>query len=826
MNVDQNIVDLLFGTALVVNAIVFLPQIIKVLRRKTSHVLSILTLGGWIFLQLTLLFYGIVNRNYLLALSCVFSLLTCIVVVILISRKPESYLCDVAFADILEQLPGNIYWKDKQGVYLGGNKNSCSNFGAPSLADFVGKTDRDLLSEQDASVIMKADQEIMSVGKSRVFAEEVFVGPKRTLYLSHKVPLRNQRRQIVGLLGVSLDITVFIRQTLDKLETLESIIAIMPGHVYWMDKEGIYLGCNDNQAKSIGFDSRQEIIGKRNTEIRGFMIPEVLDPINKEVMGAGKTIVIEEPAILNDGTEATFVSTKAPIYNYKHEITGMVGISIDITNLKIAEKETERLKFENELQKTKLQEQERFRIIVEQVAHDIRSPLASLSMVVESCKSLPETERISLREIAANMSDIANNLLSRYKTKSNNISSKKTSQHILVSLALLEGLSEKKYQYKNLPVKFNYFFAPETSFAFIKIDASNFNRMISNLINNSVESFEGKAGVVDIKLGLDEKKRVKITLQDNGKGMSKDIVSKILNNISVTSGKKYGSGIGFAQVRNTLQSSNGKMLIESQTGKGTKIVLTFPSAESVAWIAKKVRLNKGDTVVILDDDSSIHVAWETRFKPYKDIITVKHFRLGEDAIKFIRSMPVENKIFLLSDFELINQPFNGLQIIEQLQMHHRAVLVTSHYANQSLYNLATQAKIRILPKQLATDVPIDITIEPDNRKKVDWVVVDDVKMFADSLARFFRNRDLVVDVYYNPRNFLDNLTQYAKDTKICLDNDFREQVDGFTLAKELYAAGYTKLYMFSGSDFKTKEMPNYLTVLRKGDMDALNELIH
>lgn len=824
MDLEQNIIGLLFIMVLVVNTLLFIPQIIYILRRKTDQALSTLTLGGWIFMQLTLLYYGIVNQNYLLAISGVFSLLTCVIMVVLSLRYRESECssADIGLADILEQLPGYIYWKDKQGVYLGGNKN-CRHIGSSSLNDFIGKTDKDLLSQQDADVIMKADQEIINTGKSRSFAEETFVGQKRTLYLSHKVPLRNWRKQIIGLLGVSLDITAFMRQTLDKLETLEGIIAIMPGHVYWMNKEGIYLGCNDNQAKSIGFESRQEIIGKRNTEIRGFMIPEVLDPINKEVMGAGKTVIIEEPAILSNGVEAAFISTKAPIYNYKHEIIGMVGISIDITNLKRAEKEAERLKFENELQKTKLQEQERFKTIVEQVAHDIRSPLASLSMVVESCKNLPETERISLREIAINMSDIASNLLSRYKAKSDDLTAKKTSQHILVSLALLEGLSEKRYQYKNLPVKFISSFAPETSFVFIKIDASNFNRMISNLINNSVESFEGKEGVVELRLDLDKKKRIRITIQDNGKGMTKDIVTKIINNISVTSGKKYGSGIGFAQVRNTLQSSNGKMLVESQVGRGTKIILIFPYAESAAWIAKKVKLNKGDTVVILDDDSSIHVAWEARFKPYKDTITVKHFRLGEDAIKFIKSLPANNKIFLLSDFELINQPLNGLQIIEQLQMQHRAVLVTSHYANQNLYNLAIQARIKILPKQLATNVPVEI--ETDNGKKVDWVVVDDVKMFADSLAGFFQSRGLEVDVYYNPERFLDNLTKYAKDIKICLDNDFRDQVDGFELAKKLHKAGYTKLYLFSGSDFVAKEIPSYLTVLRKGDMEALNKLM-
>lgn len=37
----------------------------------------------------------------------------------------------------------------------------------------------------------------------------------------------------------------------------ESILALMPGHVYWLDRNNIYLGCNDAQAKNAGLKSRK-----------------------------------------------------------------------------------------------------------------------------------------------------------------------------------------------------------------------------------------------------------------------------------------------------------------------------------------------------------------------------------------------------------------------------------------------------------------------------------------------------------------------------------------------------------------------------------------
>ena len=58
-----------------------------------------------------------------------------------------------------------------------------------------------------------------------------------------------------------------------------------------------------------------------------------------------------------------------------------------------------------------------------------------------------------------------------------------------------------------------------------------------------------------------------------------------------------------------------------------------------------------------------------------------------------------------------------------------------------------------------------------------------------------------------------------------MDHDFKSQMNGIDLAKQLHEAGYTKLYLLSGTTFKKGETPDYLTVLLKGDMDALMRLV-
>ena len=46
-----------------------------------------------------------------------------------------------------------------------------------------------------------------------------------------------------------------------------SLVAMFPGHVYWKDLNGVYQGCNDNAAKYVGLNSRNEIVGKTDYDL-------------------------------------------------------------------------------------------------------------------------------------------------------------------------------------------------------------------------------------------------------------------------------------------------------------------------------------------------------------------------------------------------------------------------------------------------------------------------------------------------------------------------------------------------------------------------------
>ena len=97
------------------------------------------------------------------------------------------------------------------------------------------------------------------------------------------------------------------------INILENIIAKLQSHIYWKDRDCVYLGCNDAQAKSLGLNSRYEIVGKSDFDLPWKAQAPKIREADLAVINSGESITVEEPAELKDGKLATFLSKKEPL---------------------------------------------------------------------------------------------------------------------------------------------------------------------------------------------------------------------------------------------------------------------------------------------------------------------------------------------------------------------------------------------------------------------------------------------------------------------------------------------------------------------------------
>lgn len=135
-----------------------------------------------------------------------------------IGRYKHSVESNIHFYEnIIDRMPGHVYWKDMNGVVKGCNLNLMKAANFSTKSEVIGTTAYDVLSRELADNVAYSDKIVLTTGKDYV-SEEPFKTElgNQTIFLSNKTPLRNEEKQIIGILGVSVDITA--QKQLDEKE--------------------------------------------------------------------------------------------------------------------------------------------------------------------------------------------------------------------------------------------------------------------------------------------------------------------------------------------------------------------------------------------------------------------------------------------------------------------------------------------------------------------------------------------------------------------------------------------------------------------------------
>ncbi|KTC89179.1 sensory histidine-kinase / response regulator, partial [Legionella drozanskii LLAP-1] len=116
---------------------------------------------------------------------------------------------EITLAGILENLPGHVYWKNRDSVYQGCNLAQAKSAGFLAPAEVIGKTDNEMPWHHEASILRESDLMVIESKKTltREEASQLANSDKVSIFLSKKSPLFNSKGEVIGILGISFDIT-------------------------------------------------------------------------------------------------------------------------------------------------------------------------------------------------------------------------------------------------------------------------------------------------------------------------------------------------------------------------------------------------------------------------------------------------------------------------------------------------------------------------------------------------------------------------------------------------------------------------------------------
>ena len=488
--------------------------------------------------------------------------------------------------EILSLLPANIYWKSKEGYYQGCNEQQArtANLGSPEAV--IGKTLYDIFPKDIADKITETDNAIMEHGEETVAEEKALdANGDPVIYFSRKIPIKNEDGEVVGLAGISVDITKRKRyedalkhaNLNDDFPDLEEIIGILPGNIYWKNREGIYLGCNDNMAKLINLPSRHDYVGMTLHDFGPKEIADRITAIDEAIMESGEPSCSEEEAIDADDKPATLFTRKVPLKNKNGKVIGLAGVSIDITDRKRYEVALKLAKEKAEIaNKTKSD-------FIMNMSHDIRTPFSGilgLSQFLFEKETNAEKKDIldCIVESSRNLLDVLNEVIflatfdKEPETSTTRISLLRLIESVFAIMrpeAMRKGLTYTLDVDPNIPEH-------------VTGDEFGTKRVLLNLIGNAIKFTD--SGTVHISVETTEitndQAKLQFIIRDSGIGIPDDKLEIIFEQFSrlVPSykGKYQGTGLGLWFVKQLLVRMCGDIRVESEVGKGSAFIFTIP----------------------------------------------------------------------------------------------------------------------------------------------------------------------------------------------------------------------------------------------------------
>lgn len=130
---------------------------------------------------------------------------------------------------------------------------------------------------------------------------------------------------------------------------------------------------------------------------------------------------------------------------------------------------------------------------------------------------------------------------------------------------------KKEAEYRNIKIHVDI---PET-IPLIETDRGKLQQIILNLVNNAFQAMDN-GSLLDVRAKMDGSERVRLSIRDNGCGISEDHLKKIFEPFFTTKKEGQGTGLGLSITYGLVKKLHGDIAVQSKTGQGTTFVVTLP----------------------------------------------------------------------------------------------------------------------------------------------------------------------------------------------------------------------------------------------------------
>ena len=581
---------------------------------------------------------------------------------------------------LMDNLPDAIYYKDRESHFLRISRALADRFGMKDSSEAVGKTDADFFDAEHAADARADEEEVMRTGQPLVgkVEKEIWLRDGRETWASTtKLPLYDADGQVIGTFGISRNVTErkraeeallraheelelrvrertaelqnanqalqaeiterkWVERTLRESETrLREIIDLVPHMIFAKDMEGRFLLANRTTAAAYQMTVEQ-LTGKRHADVHAdeAELKQMLEA-DRAVIESGRPRTIPEESFVNAKGEVRFLQTiKIPYTASGTSEPAILGVSIDITELKAAEDElrkahdqlevrvqqrtAELARANAELARAKEASEAASRAksaFLANMSHEIRTPMNAIIGMTElvlDTELVPEQREYLtvVQESGETLLSLINDILDFSKIEADRLVLDRSLFDLHESLADTMRLLAIRAHGKGLELACHI--PPEVPVAVVG-DRTRLGQIVVNLVGNAIKFTESGEVVLDVRRlsQTDDSVTLRFAVRDTGIGIAKENLQIIFEEFeqadNTTTRRFGGSGLGLAIASKLVELMQGSIWVESELGRGSTFHFTarFGLPESAAAApTPEPGIVHGLRVLVVDDNAT------------------------------------------------------------------------------------------------------------------------------------------------------------------------------------------------------------------------------
>ncbi len=438
---------------------------------------------------------------------------------------------------------------------------------------------------------------------------------------------------IASQLGISINNAKSYQLIRERELRYRALSENAPDIIYTLGLDGRFIYVNSAWRKILGYNENV-VVGKlfadflKSTDIERFNL------VFSYIKDSGHTVIdFYVPILHKDGTERLFHMSGAPNIDSDGNITDIVGVFKDVTELKRSEielremnknllqeieerktAETKRKELEQQLQQA--QKMEAVGTLAGGIAHDFNNLLMGIqgySTLILLDKNLKHNHYEKLKNIEKYVdrgSELTRQLLGfarggKYEVKPININ------ELIKTSSRMFGRTKK-----DISISISL----EQNVWTVEVDQGQIEQVLLNLFLNAADAMpEGGTICIETKNvfiteneaqhnSINSGRHVRIIVKDTGVGIDEKSKPRIFDPFFTTKERGHGTGLGLASAYGIIKSHGGFINVKSEVGQGSEFIIYLPESEKLtqkeAVIAKNL-IKGNETILVIDDEEDI-----------------------------------------------------------------------------------------------------------------------------------------------------------------------------------------------------------------------------